>query len=789
MKLARTMLLPYLKRFWLMLLSIVLVGAFGTGILIGLRNAYINMENGVNSFLEEYSYPEITVGLSQDLPVAWLSILPQDYKEQMDIDQIIYRETINTTFENTNGKVFNGRIHSYENDYFIKQYLYDGYTSTDGLRMEYHFAQSNGFKVGDKITIRMPGDKTVEYEIKALVCAPETSVVSQDSYSLSSARDFAYLYLPRAEIDTYYSAQVFNEILVKFLDGKAKTLDDIEKMYDEAESKPSINIYDYIAYASEYENSTIIKQYKNTLRAINYISLGAPAIFFLVVLVVTALFLSQIIRQCRKDIGVMRALGEKKSSITSVFMLMTFATSTLSWLIGIGLGSVIIMIANKAYGDAIRLYPLGFHINWIVVLVAFAALLTISELTAYLTCLGISKVKPVEAMKALPPSNNKTPYLTRTLFKNTPIPFKVTASQTIRNLKRYIVSGICIFASGVLIFVALSLIESKQVMLQQLFEVRMDYDVQVYLTKMPENPEAYIKANFADENGVLDPNIKDIAMIKYVALELTNGDKEEIGLINGISNDQDLLRVVDYYHHTIDVPDSGIILAKHYANTIGASVGDIIQVNGTDTEVKAISDEYLYQVNYVGYDAFNNIVGTVKYIGTLLVRVDDTESFVKKYEALTDLKYMSLNSTIRAEYGDRLMAFDISAGFLAAIALLMGFLIVFNMIQTNLKEQKRSFATMRTLGYQRSSISNANLINNLFQYVVAMIFALPAGVGLSNFILINISSSDQKFPFPQAISMYVMTCVLVLVFLLASHYVAMHDMTRWNLPSAIKERE
>ena len=109
-------------------------------------------------------------------------------------------------------------------------------------RMEYHFAQSNGFKVGDKITIRMPGDKTVEYEIKALVCAPETSVVSQDSYSLSSARDFAYLYLPRAEIDTYYSAQVFNEILVKFLDGKAKTLDDIEKMYDEAESKPSIII-------------------------------------------------------------------------------------------------------------------------------------------------------------------------------------------------------------------------------------------------------------------------------------------------------------------------------------------------------------------------------------------------------------------------------------------------------------------------------------------------------------------------------------------------------------------
>jgi putative ABC transport system permease protein len=784
------MLLPYLKRFWLMLLSVVLVGAFGTGILIGLRNAYINMENGVDSFLEEYAYPDITVGVNQDVPMSWLIFLPKDYKEQMDIDQIIYRQTINTTFDDAAGKVFNGRVYSYENDYFIKQYLYDGYSSTDGLRMEYHFAKANGFKVGDRITIRMPQNKKVDYVINALICAPETSVVSQDSYSLSSARDFAYIYLPRAEIDKYYSAPVFTEVLVKFMEGKTKTLAEIRELYEKNKSQAGgIDFFSYISYASEYDTSAVIKQYDNTLRAINYISLGAPAIFFVIVLVVTALFLSQIIRQCRKDIGVMRALGEKKSSITGVFMLMTLATSTLSWLIGIGLGAAIILIANRAYGDAIRLYPLGFHINWIVVLIAFAALLIISELTAYFTCLGISRIKPVEAMKALPPANNKTPYLTRTLFKNTPIPFKVTVSQTIRNIKRYIVSGICIFASGVLIFVALSLIDSKQVMLQQLFDVRLNYDVQVYLNNMPDDPEAFINENFRDANGIMDPNIKDIAMIKYVALELKNGDKTEIGLINGIKNDQNLLNVVDYYHHTIDLPENGIVLAKHYANVLGAKNGDTIQINEIDTKVQAISDEYLYQVNYMEYDAFEDIIGKAKYIGSLVVRVDDTESFVKKYEDLQDLRYMSLNSTIRSEYGDRLMAFDISAGVLNAIAMIMGFLIVFNMIQTNLKEQKRSFATMRTLGYQRSSISFANLMNNLFQYVIALILAIPAGIGLSNFILINISSSDQKFPFPQTTFMYVMTCILVLVFLLASHYVAMNDMKRWNLPSAIKERE
>ena len=53
MKLAKSLLLPYLKRFWLMLLSIVLVGAFGCGILIGLRNAYHSLDTNIHSLIDD----------------------------------------------------------------------------------------------------------------------------------------------------------------------------------------------------------------------------------------------------------------------------------------------------------------------------------------------------------------------------------------------------------------------------------------------------------------------------------------------------------------------------------------------------------------------------------------------------------------------------------------------------------------------------------------------------------------------------------------------------------------
>ena len=71
MRLARALVLPYLKRFWLMLISVVLVGAFGCAILIGLRDAYLTLNSEVNNFLNNYHYPDVTVGLSSDYDYSY----------------------------------------------------------------------------------------------------------------------------------------------------------------------------------------------------------------------------------------------------------------------------------------------------------------------------------------------------------------------------------------------------------------------------------------------------------------------------------------------------------------------------------------------------------------------------------------------------------------------------------------------------------------------------------------------------------------------------------------------
>lgn len=789
MKLVKSLLIPYLKRFWLMLLSVVLVGAFGCGILIGLRNAYHSLDTNITTLVEECGYPDLYIQTIGHVERSNLEKLPDDYNDYMGIKNAEYRTAYTTTFT-FNEMSYSTKLIGYDETSFLNHHAVEGKVTSDGVLLEYYFAKANHLKVGDTVSAKMPDDNFKNFTITATVVSPECSVVKADPYSISSSRDFAYLYVPRAGIDEHSSTIYFNEILYTFKEGKKKNLDetfDLIKTY--VHEKTGIEITDEmvkqlrsnVAYATTYEDSEAISFYNDATKSINLITLMAPAVFFLVVMVVTALFLFQIVKQCRKDIGIMRALGESTSGISLVYLSLGFVVGLLSWMLGVGIGTIFTLLANTAYGSALKLFPQPLVLHPSAILISLGIMVTVTILTAFFASLSISKIKPVEAMKALPPTSNTTPLLTRTVFKNSPITLKVSISQTLRNIKRYILSGICLLASGMLVFIALSIGESKTTMMNQLFETRLNYDIQVYFDNMPT--EKQINDTFSSS----DSNIIDKTYIKYLPSEMVNksNGKKTTALVNGVKKDQELIRVVDSYYDTISIPKNGIVLCSYHAYLLDAKVGDTITANDVDLVVSNISEEYLYQVSYTNFEDYSP-----KYSrGSLLLKVKDNDAFFKKYKDTEHVTYISYTNVIKGEFNDRLAAFEISSRLLTAMAIVVGFMIVFNMMQTNLKEQKRTFATMRTLGYQRKSISYANLAVSIFQFVVAMTFAIPLGILLSKGLLKSISVPSQIHPFPHTWIMYVFSTILVLLFLLVSHMLVMSSMRKWNLPESVKERE
>ncbi len=790
MKLAKTLLFPYIKRFWLMLLSVVLVGAFGCGILIGLRNAYHSLNINVNSLVQECGYPDLYVQTIDNIERSYADLLPADLNEYMDVERSEYRITYTTTFKFKETS-YSVKLIGYDDKSILKHHPVSGEISKDftGTYLEYYFSTSNGLKVGDIVSAKMPDGSYFDYTINATIVSPEASVVKADPYSISSSRDFAYLYVPRSTLDSHFDKPYFNELLFDFKEGKEKTIDEtIDSLKSYAAEKGVVVTEDMvnqlksnISYVTTYKDSEAIKFYNDALVAINLITLLAPAVFFVVVLIVTALFIFQIVKQCRKDIGVMRALGESTKSISLIFMSLGLVVGFIAWLVGVGIGSIFTVIANEAYGSALKLFPQPFIMHPSAVLISLLVIVTVTLFTAFLASLNISRIKPVEAMKALPPTNNETPYLTRTLFRNAPITLKVSISQTLRNIGRYIFSGICLLSSGMLVFVALSIGESKNTMMSQLFDTRINYDVQVYFDDLPTDEE--INISFPES----DTNIVSKTLIKYLPSEMVNtsNNKKATALINGIKNNQDLIRVVDDYQHTITIPSNSVVLSSYHAYLLDAKVGDVITANDVSLTVSAISNEYLYQVSYTNFEDYSPTNSR----GSLLVKVKNQNAFFEKYKDTDHVTYIAYTNVIKGEFNDRLAAFEISSRLLTVMAIVIGFMIVFNMMQTNLKEQKRTFATMRTLGFQRSSISNSNLFISLFQYVIAMVFAIPIGVLLSKGLLHSISVPSQIHPYPKTWVMYVVSTLLVLAFLFVSHFLVMSTMKKWNLPESVKERE
>ena len=154
MKLGRTFLLPYLKRFWLMLISVVFVGAFGCSILIGLRSSYVILDKEINNLVTETNYPDLYIQTVSEVSDDLLSYLPDHFETYINAKKVEFRASYDSTFV-YNDTSYSCKIFSYDDNGLLKHHLVSGEFTDTGLRMEYYFADANKINVGNKIKLKM----------------------------------------------------------------------------------------------------------------------------------------------------------------------------------------------------------------------------------------------------------------------------------------------------------------------------------------------------------------------------------------------------------------------------------------------------------------------------------------------------------------------------------------------------------------------------------------------------------------------------------------------------------
>lgn len=576
-----------------------------------------------------------------------------------------------------------------------------------------------------------------------------------------------------AELSEWEGYQVFcNQFLLRMSDGadREQTLEAaLDVLGDDVKSS-------YL-----YQDSPAKKRIDTNLAPIGTMSTFVPMVFFAVTLVVVFLFMSLIVRQSRREIGILRALGFSQRRIRTLYCATNLVVSLGSILLGSLAGWGICLYTNVRYGAFFPLPEFTDVFDWGSFALAATLTIAVGQLATILSTGIIGRIQPSEAMTRPAPADTNVPRAVEAATSSVTPLTKFSVASTLRNPLRFVFATVCLAASVMIIFASLSFLASKDVILDQLFGQRINYDIQVFF-------DGDIDEDIIDELEALD-YVDTVESMLYCASEVSFEGRTEKATINALTDDAQLIRVYDESGNEADIPESGIVLERHVAERIGAEMGDTVEVDGVPMEVVAMTDQYVSRFQYVSL-AQAEALGD-ETMGSLVCSFDPAheQDLVALISSKDGYVYSVLTSVFKEGLDSTFALTDLASWILIAFAVIIGLVIVINTAQTNLLEQKKELCVLRILGFQHRALSAHMFIQSLLSYVVACAIGLPCGILLAQVSLARLTTADLEYPFANGPLQHLITALLVLVYVVVSHLIAMRTLKRWDLVESVKDRE
>ncbi|MBQ3887306.1 MAG: FtsX-like permease family protein [Clostridia bacterium] len=569
--------------------------------------------------------------------------------------------------------------------------------------------------------------------------------------------------------------QLCNQFLIYFREGTDREAE-VQKL------KEMLSDEDVSVKSSyTFDTSAVKKRIDDNLKAIETMSILMPAIFFGIILIVVFLFMSLIIKQSRREIGILRALGFTKGHIKRLFCSVNLVVSLCAIVLGVAMGYGLMRYVGDYYAAFFPLPSFTFRFNGVMFALSAVLTVVVGQIATLISAGSIARVLPSEAMSRPAPETTSIPrFLQKLTAKASPMT-KFSIAILVRNKMRFVFSVVCIASSVMMIFSSLAFITSKNYLLHQLYDERIRYDCQIFFKEDPS-------AEFMEElNGL--GFIKDVQKLPFYQKDITFNGKTERAVINALDRDTTLIGVYGSDQRPIAIPEQGIILEKHTAQSLGAGVGDTVDINGQEVTVTAISDQCVSQFQYMSYEAAQQLGDMT--IGSVIGNIDELDeqellAFLSEkdnylYTVFTRLAYQG-NEKIFKTY-------DLAAWIIIGFAIVIGLVIVINIAQTNLLEKKRELCVLRTLGFQHGEISRKWFVQSFLQFIFSCIIGLPIGIGIARFALQKLSTSAREYVFANSWTEYLFTILLVLAYVVVSHLIAMRSMKKWNLAESVKDKE
>ena len=744
--------------------NIFIMVFLGVFVFAGIHAYMDGMEKSADNYYKNNNF--------QDIWLSGENFSNEDLEKVKNTENVKDAErmlTINTELENKDDVTLETNF--IESNNISKMYVVDGEEfSKDkkGVWFDSYLAKNLDLKVGDEITVTYQNMKITE-KIVGLVNTPDhVYFVKDDTEIFPTHKNYGFIYLSINELPQGMP-EIFNQIIVD-VDNTDKT--------QETKADLENNIKSAIA-VTDRESSVSYKGYNSEIEeGTTYSGVFTFLFLFIAVLSVTTT-MNRFVKKQRTQIGTLKALGFKNRKIINHYVGYGFIISLIASLAGLFVGKYTLgtffLNTEMSYFEV----PVYNTVLIPVVYVLATAVVALITLVTYLSCRRILKESAVEALRLEIPKvkNTKFDLTTKGIFKKASISTRWNLRDVGRNKGRSLMAIVGITGCTMLMLCAFGMMDTMKSYLSWEFDKISNFEYKLSLSN-----------NYTDEQFINITEKYGNQTSKSYGIEIKNGDKKETNTLT-VNDAPDKLKYTNHNKEYIDLQDDGVYITEKLSEKYDLKVGDEITWH-------IFGDDNWYTCKIVGLnrDPQNQQLNmTRKYFESLgltykadVVYTDEDLSTTKTIDGVDTIQSIA---TLKQGMESMLETVQMMIVLLIVVSAILGFVIIYNLGILSFTEKQYQFATLKVLGFKDKQIKNIFVKQNLWLTVVGIIFGLPLGFLMLDYIFKSALGDNYDFNAYINLVSYLYATVGSLVVSVVVNKVLSRKVKRIDMVSSLKGNE
>ena len=700
--------------------NIFIMVFLGVFVFAGIHAYMDGMEKSADKYYENNNF--------QDIWLSGENFSNEDLEKVKNTENVKNAErllTIKTELENKDDVTLDTNF--IESNNISKMYVVDGEEfckDKKGVWFDSYLAKNLDLKVGDEITFTYQNMKITE-KIIGLVNTPDhVYFVKDDTEIFPTHKNYGFIYLSINELPQWMP-QIFNQIIVDVdnIDKTQKTKADLEN-----------NIKSAIA-VTDRESSVSYKGYNSEIEeGTTYSGVFTFLFLFIAVLSVTTT-MNRFVKKQRTQIGTLKALGFKNRKIINHYVGYGFIISLAASLVGLLAGRFILggffLNMEMSYFEV----PVYNTVLIPVVYILAIAVVVLITLVTYLSCRSILKESAVDALRLEIPKvkNTKFDLTTKGIFKKASISTRWNLRDVGRNKGRSLMAIVGITGCTMLMLCAFGMMDTMKSYLSWEFDKISNFEYKLSLSNNYTNEQfTSIIEKYGNQTS------------ESFGIEIKNGDKKETNTLT-VNDAPDKLKYTNHSKEYMDLKDDGIYITEKLSEKYDLKVGDEItwHIFGDD-------NWYTCKIAGLNRDPQNQQLNmTRKYFESLgftyradVLYTDDDLSNTKTIDGVDTIQSIA---NLKQGMESMLETVQMMIVLLIVVSAILGFVIIYNLGILSFTEKQYQFATLKVLGFKDKQIKNIFVKQNLWLTVVGIVFGLPFGFLMLDYIFKSALGDNYDF--------------------------------------------